>query len=95
MRASVIVLGTPTYDAFPFPKIWAFVNEMKGKRYAQRAIALFGTFGWGGGGVKKLRKIIEDMNYEVLEPVIRVRGQPSSEEEEDTRKLAKVIAERL
>ena len=95
MRASVIVLGTPTYDAFPFPKIWAFVSEMKGKRFAQRPIALFGTFGWGGGGVKKLRKMIDDMKFEVLEPVVRVRGRPSSEEEEDYKKLAKVIAERL
>jgi flavorubredoxin len=95
MRAGVIVLGTPTYDAYPFPKIWAFVNEMQGKRFMVRPIALFGTFGWGGGGVKKIHKIIEDMKHEVLEPVIRVRGKPSDKEIEDCKKLAKSIAERL
>ncbi|MGD2073195.1 MAG: FprA family A-type flavoprotein [Candidatus Thorarchaeota archaeon] len=95
MRAGVIILGTPTYDAFPFPKIWAFVNEMQGKRFMKRPIALFGTFGWGGGGVRKLKKIIEDLKCEVLEPVIRVRGKPSNEEVEDCKKLAKVISDRL
>ena len=95
MRASIIVLGTPTYDAYPFPKIWTFVNEMIGKRYIQRPIALFGTFGWGGGGVKKLQKTIEDMKFNILEPVIRVRGRPSEEETESCKNLAKVIAERL
>jgi flavorubredoxin len=95
MRAGVIVLGAPTYDAYPFPKMWSFVNEMQGKRFTERPIALFGTFGWGGGGVRKLRKTIEELKFEVLEPVIRVRGRPNAEEVEDIKKLAKEIAKRL
>lgn len=95
VRTGVIVIGTPTYDAFPFPKIWAYVNELQGKRFAPRPIGLFGTFGWGGGGVKKLEKMVEEMKCEVLEPVIRVRGQPSDEESEQVKKLAKEIAARL
>ena len=95
MRAGILVIGTPTYDAYPFPKVWSFVNEMQGKRFMKRPIALFGTFGWGGGGVFKLRKMIEAMKCEVLEPVVRVRGRPNEQEIEDCRKLAQVIADRL
>jgi len=95
VRASVLVVGSPTYDAFPFPKIWAFVNEVQGKRFPVKTVALFGTYGWGGGGVKKLQQMFEDMRFEILEPVIRVKARPSDEETEQIKLLAKTIAEHV
>ncbi len=95
VRAGVIVLGTPTYDAYPFPKVWHFVNEMQCKRFSKRPVAIFGTFGWGGGGVKKIHKWIEEMGHEILEPVVRVRGRLDEKEIEEVKALAKAIAERL
>jgi len=88
----VLIIGTPTYDAYPFPKIWAFVNEMIGKRFPNRPIGLFGTYGWGGGGVKKLRAQLEDSKFEVLDPVIRCRARPTEEEEQAIKELAAKIA---
>ncbi|MCK5239787.1 MAG: FprA family A-type flavoprotein [Candidatus Thorarchaeota archaeon] len=95
VRAGVLVIGTPTYDAFPYPKVWAFVNEVEGKRFPKRPIALFGTFGWGGGGVKKLREQLERCKYEIMEPVVRVRGKAREEEEGQLKELAKNIANLL
>lgn len=95
VRAGVLVVGTPTYDAFPFPKIWAFVNEVQGKRFPVKTVALFGTYGWGGGGVKKLQSMFEEMKFEILEPVVRVRARPSEAENEQIKLLAKAIANRL
>jgi flavorubredoxin len=93
VRAGVLVIGTPTYDAYPFPKIWGFVNEIEGKRFPKRPIALFGTFGWGGGGVRKLKQQLESKRYEVLDPVIRCRAKPTEEEQQSIKTLAKKIAE--
>jgi len=95
VRAGVLVIGSPTYDAFPFPKIWAFVNEVQGKRFPVKTVALFGTYGWGGGGVKKLQSMFEEMKFEILEPVVRVKARPSEEEGEQVKMLAKVIANHL
>ncbi|MEM4735739.1 MAG: flavodoxin domain-containing protein, partial [Candidatus Thorarchaeota archaeon] len=96
VHAGVLVIGTPTYDAYPFPKIWAFVNEIEGKRFPKRPIGLFGTFGWGGGGVKKIRKTLtEDLRLELIEPVVEARARPTAEEEQALRQLAQTIAERL
>jgi len=95
VRASVLVVGTPTYDAFPFPKVWGFVNEVQGKRFPVNTIALFGTYGWGGGGVKKLQQMFTDMNKEILEPVIRVKARASEEENQEIKELAKTIAARI
>jgi len=92
VRAGVLIIGTPTYDAYPFPKIWAFVNEMIGKRFPNRPIGLFGTYGWGGGGVKKLRAQLEDSKFEVLDPVIRCRARPTEEEQQAIKELAAKIA---
>ncbi len=95
VRASVIVIGTPTYDAFPFPKVWHFINEMECKRFQKRPVALFGTFGWGGGGVRKVQKMLTEMGFEILEPVVRVKGRPSEAEDRQIEALAKEIAQRL
>ncbi len=95
VRAGVLVLGAPTYDAHPFPKVWAFVNEIEGKRFPERPIALFGTYGWGGGGVKKIREALESARYEVLEPVVRVKCRPQEEEIQQLKQLAEIIAEKL
>ncbi|NWF96464.1 MAG: FprA family A-type flavoprotein [Candidatus Thorarchaeota archaeon] len=92
VRAGVLVIGTPTYDAFPFPKVWAFVNEVEGKRFPKRPIALFGNYGWGGGGLKKLRAQLEGAKFEVIEPVIEVHGRDTASEEENIRVLANKIA---
>jgi flavorubredoxin len=95
VRAGVLVVGAPTYDAFPFPKVWAFVNEVKGKRFPANIIGLFGTYGWGGGGVRKLKEMFEEMRSEVIEPVIRVRARPTEDEEKQVKELAAEIAKRL
>jgi flavorubredoxin len=95
VRPSVLIVGAPTYDAHPFPKIWAFVTEVQGKRIPTNTVALFGTYGWGGGGVKKLQKMFEEMKFEILEPVIRVKARPSEEEEQQIITLAKNIAEHV
>jgi flavorubredoxin len=95
VRPSVLVVGAPTYDAHPFPKIWAFVNEVQGKRVPVNKVALFGTYGWGGGGVKKLQKMFEEMKFEILEPVIRVKAKPTEDEAQQIITLAKNIAEQI
>jgi flavorubredoxin len=95
VRASVLVVGTPTYDAYPYPKVWGFVNEVQGKRFPVNAIALFGTYGWGGGGVEKLQSMFTDMKKEILEPVIRVKARASEAENEQIEQLAKTIADRI
>jgi flavorubredoxin len=66
---------------------------MVGKRFQKRPIALFGTHGWGGGGVRKLRKQLEESKFEILEPTIRCRAMPTEEERQSIKKLAKEIAE--
>ncbi len=95
VRAGVLVIGTPTYDAYPFPKIWNFVNEVEGKRFPKRPIALFGTYGWGGGGVRKIQQQLEDKKYEIMEPVIKCNARPTDEEMQKMAELAKKIAEYL
>jgi flavorubredoxin len=95
VRSGVIVLGSPTYDAYPFPKIWNFANEIQGKRFPKRPIGVFGTYGWQGGGVEKIVKQLTDARYEILDPVVHVKARPTHEQREECTRLAKVIADHL
>ena len=95
VRAGVLVVGTPTYDAYPYPKVWGFVNEVQGKRFPTDTVALFGTFGWGGGGVRRLESMFTDMKKEILQPIVRVKARASQEENQQIKELAKAIADKL
>ena len=95
VRAGVLVIGGPTYDAYMFPKVWGFVNEIEGKRFPKRPIALFGTYGWGGGGVRRIQQQLEDKKYEIMEPVIKCNAKPTEEELKQISELAKKIADYL
>ncbi|MHA1962233.1 MAG: FprA family A-type flavoprotein [Candidatus Thorarchaeota archaeon] len=95
VHAAVIVIGTPTYDAHPFPLIWHFMTEMAGKRYQKRPIGLFGNYGWQGGGLDRVEELVKEMKCPVLEPIVRVKARPNEEQLDEIRQLAKSIAEQL
>jgi flavorubredoxin len=56
---------------------------------------LFGTYGWGGGGVKRLEKMFTEMRKEILQPIVRVKARASEEENKQLKELAKTIADRI
>ncbi|UCE09506.1 MAG: FprA family A-type flavoprotein, partial [Candidatus Thorarchaeota archaeon] len=95
VRAGVIVLGTPTYDAHPFPFIWHFMTEMSGKRFQRRPIALFGNYGWQGGGLERVEALVQEMKCPVIQPIVRVKARPTEEDLEQIRQLAKAISKEL
>ncbi|MFW9890461.1 MAG: FprA family A-type flavoprotein [Candidatus Thorarchaeota archaeon] len=96
VKAGVIVIAVPTYDAHPFPLIWNFVSEMETKRFTPRPAALLATYGWQGGAVKNLKEAIEEKcKFELLEPIVRVRARPTEEDIKSYKELAKVIAKKV
>ena len=77
-KAGVIV-GAPTYEGTLFPPMAQALEMAALKRVLNKKIAYFGSYGWSGGALKHLKKIIEPMKWEMVDSLEFV-GKPSDED---------------
>jgi flavorubredoxin len=79
-RFNGLILGSCTYEAALFPPMKHLVDTLEEKAMAKnRALGLFGSYGWSGGAVKQLREFAQRGNWQVIEPVVEAKGAPSAE----------------
>ncbi len=94
-RYKGLILGAPTYDGGIFPPVEQFLRLAQRKRLKNRIVGLFGSFGWSGGAVKGMRAIIEELKWELIEPVVEFQGRPTEVELEQGAALGRAVAERV
>ena len=63
------LVGTPTLNNGVFPAVGGFMTNLKGLRPKERLAAAYGSYGWGGGGVKQVDAELRAMGLEVLDPI--------------------------
>jgi len=91
--AGTIVIGTPTVMANAHPAaVYAayLANALKPK---VKFASIIGSYGWGGKVVEQIAGMINNLNVELLEPVL-VKGLPGDVQFKLLDKLADVIAEK-
>jgi anaerobic nitric oxide reductase flavorubredoxin len=77
-KAGVIV-GGPTYEGHLFPAV-AQAVEMAGlKGVSNKKVAMFGSYGWSGGALKHLERIVEPLGWQIVDSLEFI-GAPSREE---------------
>ena len=93
-RRKGLIIGSPTYDARIFPPVDQFMNIVQKKRLQNRVAGVFGSYGWSGGAVDKIKSSMEKLGWEVEEPTAGFNGFPDSEELERGEELGKKIGKR-
>jgi flavorubredoxin len=92
--ASAIVVGTPTVLNGPHPvALTATVIAEKLKPRTKLA-AVFGSYGWGRGGVKTIADSLKAVGFEIVE-TLEVRGPPKKEDQEKAAALGKHVAQKV
>lgn len=94
-RRKGLIVGAPTYDARIFPPVDQFLKLTKKKKLRNRIAGVFGSFGWSGGAAKRMKSVVEDQDWELVEPIADFRGKPSEEELEKGRELGKAVGEKV
>ena len=56
--------------------------------------AVFGSFGWGGGAVKRTKTRLEQGGFEVVD-TLEIRGPPKPDDLDKAIALGKVVAKRV
>jgi len=75
------LIGTPTLNNIMFPTVAEFLYHLRGLRPKNRMAGAFGSYGWGGGGVKEAYEELKRMGLELYEPGLQILYKPSFEDE--------------
>lgn len=70
-----VMIGAPTYEVSLFPPMADVLNMAAHKRVKNKKAAYFGSYGWSGGGLRDLKKIVEPLNWELMD-VLEFIGGP-------------------
>ncbi|WP_290596272.1 MULTISPECIES: FprA family A-type flavoprotein [unclassified Archaeoglobus] len=79
LDAKSVAIGAPTIHNGLFPPVAGFLTYLKGLKPQNKKALTFGSYGWNGNGVKEIQKVLEELKFETLEPLM-VKFKPSEEE---------------
>ena len=94
-RYRAVILGSPTYNTGVFPLMDHLIRLLENKMLQNRIAGLFGSYGWSGGAMKELSDFVKRMKWELVEPVVEVKGAATDTDIEACRLLGSRIAQRL
>ncbi|MBW1782391.1 MAG: flavodoxin domain-containing protein [Deltaproteobacteria bacterium] len=92
LDAGAVVVGSPTLNNGLFPTVSDFLTYMKGLKPKNKVGAAFGSYGWSGEAVKLITKELDEMDFNVIDPGVRLQYVPDDEGLEACRELGKKIA---
>ena len=95
LDAKAVIIGSPTLNNSVFPSVSAFLTYVTGLKPKGKIWSFFGSYGWGGGALKKMAEKIRNAGFEIYEQTIEIKYVPTSEELEKCRKFGEEIAEKI
>ena len=78
-KNSGVMIGAPTYEVKAFPPMAAALTMAVNKRILNRKAAFFGSYGWSGGALREVKKIIEPAKWDLVD-TLEFIGSPTAED---------------
>ncbi len=92
-----VLVGTPTFAADAVAPVWHVIELFSTVPMREKRAAVFGSYGWGGEGVKLVHGRLDGMKITTFEEIYKARLIPSEEDLSDiyewTDKVAAFIEE--
>jgi flavorubredoxin len=82
LGAETIVIGSPTLNNKMLPSVAGFLNYLTGLRPPGKRFAVFGSYGWGGGGTREIIEELEKARLEVIKPPLDIKFRPGKDIQE-------------
>lgn len=80
LDAKGYIIGSSTHDNSMLPEIAAFLEFLKGLKPKNRAAGAFGSYGWSGGAVSAIEKVLSEMGLKIIQPSVSVKYAPDENE---------------
>ncbi len=91
LEARAILIGSPTLHNGMFPTVGGFLTYLIGLRPMNKLWASFGSYGWGGGGVRAVNEKLKSAEYVPVES-LEVKFRPDGEDMKKCYALGQKIA---
>ena len=92
-KSRAVAIGTPTFNGDAVKPVWDFVSLFSTVYSIGKKAAVFGSYGWGGEGIKLVAERLAGMKLKVHDNQFRTRLVPSDTENQETRAFATGLAE--
>jgi flavorubredoxin len=92
--ASAILIGSPTYINGAHPLALMATEFIRGQKPRTKLVAIFGSYGWGGGAASQIEDRLEQSGFQIIE-TLECRGPPKEADLERARNLGKLIAQKI
>lgn len=86
-----LVFGSPTLNNGILPRMAALLSYMKGLKPREKIGAAFGSYGWSGEAVKIMNHSMKEMDFDIIEPGIRVKYVPTHDHLKECVEMGKRI----
>lgn len=90
-----VIFGSPTHDTTIMPPLYPLVQELENKKLKNRVTGVFGSSGWAGGAVEALQETTEELDWDLVEPVVEANFAPTDEQLQECRTMGRHVAEQL
>jgi anaerobic nitric oxide reductase flavorubredoxin len=80
LEARGFMFGSSTHDNNMLPNLAGFLEFVKGLRPKNRLVCVFGSYGWAGGAVKEMEKILGEAGIELGLDSFSVKYAPDENE---------------
>ena len=94
-KYSAFIVGSAAYNNELFPEVENLLTKIEHMGIKNHLLAIFGSYGWSGGGMKNLQKFAETIKWELVSPPVEEKGTLKSEKFEQCIELANAMADRL
>ncbi len=94
-RSKTVLVGSPTVNLGITYAIAGILELIRGMKFKGKKAAAFGSFGWGGGGEKRIQESLEEAGFDICAEALKVKWAPDSEAVALCRQWGSGIAEVL
>ncbi|MFC2164971.1 FprA family A-type flavoprotein [Acidobacteriota bacterium] len=74
-----VMIGAPTYEVSLFPPMAEVLRATAHKRIRNKKAAYFGSYGWSGGALMGVQKIVEPLKWDITD-TLEFIGSPAIED---------------
>jgi len=93
--ADGLIIGSPTFNRDAIPPVWELLAEVSAIVNKNKPAAAFGSFGWSGEAVKFIEQRLQQLQFKIAQPGLRVNFAPSASNLEDALNFGRTFAAAL
>ncbi|MBS3763388.1 MAG: flavodoxin domain-containing protein [Planctomycetes bacterium] len=91
-RAGLVAVGSPTINKGVLPTVTPILEDLRGLGFKNKKGAAFGSYGWGGGSVKRIEESLEEARIPLACEGLACQWQPEEDDLDECRKFGRKLA---